>query len=226
MPCTQSKTILCESRFKKFDTSPPICNIEHENACCKLTMKVKTGKKRYMRIRMLLVAALGMLATAVNSQTFDFSIDSAQSNASTTPGSSSPAYAYGALDMRPVGTTPIPTDLSFEISSATVSWFGTTPAGANTTFVVPPSITLNAANNWHWDGLVMSISAAPTTPLGTYYGNLTFNGAFSTGYEGTPFDGENFSLKVVPEPYEYGLLAVAGMLGLALCDRRVRKAAV
>jgi len=73
----------------------------------------------------------------------------------------------------------------------------------------------------HVDKL-LSFAIADTAAQGTYPVGKDFSNDLSL-YVNTSQHAESFQLTVVPEPHKYGLMAVAGLIGFAVYDRRTRK---
>jgi hypothetical protein len=77
------------------------------------------------------------------------------------------------------------------------------------------------------EGPFFTIALPSDAPHGTYGGNFTISGVFYNGESRLSPSVQDsrtvgFQFTVVPEPYEYGLIAVVGLMGWMAFDRRKR----
>jgi hypothetical protein len=104
----------------------------------------------------------------------------------------------------------------FDIHNVSINWDGSTPEGT-VNLSVPRIVNGAYVPDDDIFRFIISSGASP----GTYYGSLFIDGYAADGrYDD---DSENFTITIVPEPYEYGLIAVAGLIGWMAWDRRSRK---
>ncbi|HOW64979.1 MAG TPA: hypothetical protein P5186_17545 [Candidatus Paceibacterota bacterium] len=173
--------------------------------------------------RTILGGAVLLFALNANSQTFSFSFDQP-----------SDKIGVAGSDVSYTGSLNVDYDSTqytgFRLDSWSVSWLNNPPPTtiASTRGDLPVNGTV-LTSDWPLLGMPSSILDL-TIGIGTaeqkYTGVLSMKGFFlGGGTQGDKYSGseQSFTVTVVPEPYEYGLIAVAGLIGWAAYDRRSRK---
>jgi hypothetical protein len=75
-----------------------------------------------------------------------------------------------------------------------------------------------------YSGIVFGIYISPNTPLGVYTGTATILGGYDNPNASTVLASQTWELIVAPEPAAFGL-ALAGLAGVLLARRRIRRVA-
>jgi hypothetical protein len=160
-------------------------------------------------LRMVVVCVVCALAAmGARAATFSFSFDSGSQNQSGSPGDT--LYYYGTL--------AVDSD-TFNIASLSQSWDPGDGSGITFAPVVTLPKDISVSSPFH--GLLFDLVIGGAAPQQKNSGLATFNGKWTSGLQGESgaLSGQSFSVTVVPEPWEYGLIVVFGLLGLASYHR-------